>query len=398
MHPLTRTQCLCTAISCALLCASPPAQSRAVADPPGRAPADSATAAAALSDLQRRIAALAGRQQHELEQRDAANAALREAELAITGRRRRIDELRAQESAALRRRAALRSEATRVQSTLDAARAALAEDVRSAYVTRTDSGVIWLAGQTDAARLGRMATYAGYFARRRAADLDEIRARAAALDELTAQISRLTDRLRSLQADAEREIVGLERGREARAASLAALEHDLAGDAGELQALRRQASAEEALLAELSRVVADLPGAGRRGFADLRGRLAWPVAGRILGSPQESRVAQGAAARWSGVLIDAARGAKVRAPCRGRVVYADWLQGLGFLLIIAHDGDFMTLYGHAEVLYKSVGDEVVAGEVIAALRDTGAAPPQLYFEIREGRSPRDPRIWLEPMR
>jgi murein hydrolase activator len=92
-------------------------------------------------------------------------------------------------------------------------------------------------------------------------------------------------------------------------------------------------------------------------------------------------------------MIEAARGAKVRAPYFGRVVYADWLQGLGLLLIIGHSGGYMTLYGHAEVLYKSVGDWVAPGDVIAALSDANAAP-QLYFEIREGRKTVDPKAWL----
>jgi septal ring factor EnvC (AmiA/AmiB activator) len=94
-------------------------------------------------------------------------------------------------------------------------------------------------------------------------------------------------------------------------------------------------------------------------------------------------------------MIEAARGAKLRAPYFGRVVYADWLQGLGLLLIIGHSGGYMTLYGHAEVLYKSVGDPVVPGDVIAALSDTSAAP-QLYFEIRKGRKTLDPKAWLRP--
>jgi septal ring factor EnvC (AmiA/AmiB activator) len=84
----------------------------------------------------------------------------------------------------------------------------------------------------------------------------------------------------------------------------------------------------------------------------------------------------------------------VRAPYFGRVVYADWLQGLGLLLIIGHSGGFMTLYGHAEVLYKSVGDEVAPGDVIAAMPESGA-DPKLYFEIREGRKTVDPKAWLK---
>jgi septal ring factor EnvC (AmiA/AmiB activator) len=74
-------------------------------------------------------------------------------------------------------------------------------------------------------------------------------------------------------------------------------------------------------------------------------------------------------------------------------VYADWLQGLGLLLIIGHSGGYMTLYGHAEVLYKAVGDWVAPGDVVAALPDNGPEP-QLYFEIREGRKTVDPKAWL----
>jgi septal ring factor EnvC (AmiA/AmiB activator) len=93
-------------------------------------------------------------------------------------------------------------------------------------------------------------------------------------------------------------------------------------------------------------------------------------------------------------MIEAAHGAKVRAPFAGRVVYADWLQGMGMLLIIAHGGNYLTMYGHAEVLYKAVGDSVAPGDVIAGMSDAHGATPQLYFEIRQGRKPVDPRDWL----
>jgi septal ring factor EnvC (AmiA/AmiB activator) len=38
---------------------------------------------------------------------------------------------------------------------------------------------------------------------------------------------------------------------------------------------------------------------------------------------------------------------------------------------------------------------VAPGDVIAAVGDAGAVPPQLYFEIRDGRKPVDPKIWLK---
>jgi septal ring factor EnvC (AmiA/AmiB activator) len=123
--------------------------------------------------------------------------------------------------------------------------------------------------------------------------------------------------------------------------------------------------------------------------------LPWPVLGRVTARYQEQQSISSPGVRWNGEMIEAERGAKVRAPYFGRVVYADWLQGLGLLLIIGHSGGYMTLYGHAEVLYKSVGDWVAPGDVIAALSDGGAAAPQLYFEIRAGRKTVDPKTWLK---
>jgi septal ring factor EnvC (AmiA/AmiB activator) len=76
-------------------------------------------------------------------------------------------------------------------------------------------------------------------------------------------------------------------------------------------------------------------------------------------------------------------------------MYADWLQGLGLLIILGHNDGYLSLYGHAEVLYKSVGDWVAPGDVIAALSDADGAVPKLYFEIRQGRKPLDPKLWLK---
>jgi septal ring factor EnvC (AmiA/AmiB activator) len=46
-------------------------------------------------------------------------------------------------------------------------------------------------------------------------------------------------------------------------------------------------------------------------------------------------------------------------------------------------------------LYKSIGDPVAPGDVIAAMSDADGTPPQLYFEIRQGRKPEDPAEWLK---
>jgi murein hydrolase activator len=178
-------------------------------------------------------------------------------------------------------------------------------------------------------------------------------------------------------------------------AALAAVGEEVRSGHLELTRLKVEEQSVESLVADLTRVLKDFPVDTQQRFDQMRGKLPWPVAGRMTVRTQETRT-NGAptAVRWNGVLIETARGAKVRAPYFGRVVYADWLQGMGMLLIVAHSGNYLTLYGHAEVLYKSVGDWVAPGEPIAALSDAGGAAPALYFEIRDGRTPQDPKMWL----
>jgi murein hydrolase activator len=356
---------------------------------------DSVQAKAKLAEIRGRIAALTNRLHDELKERDARSARLREAEVGIAAMRRRLENLRSALVAAERRRGELRAEETQAQAVLDTERAALAMQVRTAYMIGRQERIKLLLNQSDPAAAGRMATLYGYFARARAQKIDEIRERVARVQDLVDQIQQTTERLQALRNDAGREMADLQHAREERAAALVEVTRQVSSGNEELARLKREEQAEEALVAELARVLEDFPVDIQDSFEEMRGRLPWPVQGRMTAKYQDSRSNSASGLRWNGVLIETARGAKVRAPYFGRVVYADWLQGLGLLLIIGHKGNYMTLYGHAEVLYKSVGDWVAPGDVIAGLGETGGAAPQLYFEIREGRAPKDPKVWLK---
>jgi septal ring factor EnvC (AmiA/AmiB activator) len=356
---------------------------------------DSVQAKAKLAEVRGRIAALTSRLRGDLKERDARSARLREAEVGIAATRRRLENLRSPELAADRRRGELRAEETQAHAALDAERAGLAAQARAAYMIGRQELVKLLLSQGDPAAAGRMAALYGYFARARAQKIDETRERVARVQDLVDQIHQTTERLEALRSDATREMADLQHAREERAAALAAVTIQVSSGNGELAQLRREEQAEEALVAELARVLQDFPLGTQDSFAEMRGRLPWPVQGRMTAKYEDSRANSASGLRWNGVLIETTAGAKVRAPYFGRVVYADWLQGLGLLLIIGHKGNYMTLYGHTEVLYKSVGDWVAPGDVIAGLGETGGAAPRLYFEIREGRTPKDPKGWLK---
>ena len=383
-----RFRVLWSAVLIAVLCASSPA----AVDPADSAHVDAAYAK--LAALRGRIAELTGRMASQLAQRDSLSARVRETELGLAAKRQRVEELHVAVLAAERHRSDLRAEQGRNLSALQAERASLASQARAAYMIGRQEELKLLLNQSNPASLGRTLTYYGYFAEQRSQKIKSIQSNEARLQQLVAQIEQQTQELQKLRDDATQEIAGLQHARAERTVAVAALTKKLESGNQELGNLKREEQAVESLVADLSRMMQDFPTDPSQSFDRMRGKLPWPVLGRVSARYQAPRENSGGV-RWNGVMIETERGAKVRAPFFGRVVYADWLQGLGLLMIVGHSGGYMTLYGHAEVLYKSVGDKVAPGDVIAALSDTEGAKPQLYFEIREGRKTVDPKLWLK---
>jgi septal ring factor EnvC (AmiA/AmiB activator) len=353
----------------------------------------SAQAKARLAAVRLAISELTQRLGRELKERDALDARLRDAELEITEKRRRLEDLRISEAAAERRRTQLRAQQTHDQDELAAERETLAAQMRAAYMIGREEQLKLLLNQNDPAALGRTLAYYEYFAQQRSSTIANIEADLARLQQLVGEIDEQSEKLKSLEDAVAHQVAALQSARADRADSMAAISRQLASGNQELSKLKHEEQAVESLVADLARVLQDFPTDPAQSFDQMRGRLPWPVPGRVSAHYQSPRADSSGNLRWNGVMITTPPGAKVRAPYFGRVVYADWLQGLGLLLIIAHSGGYMTLYGHAEVLYKAVGDSVAPGDIIAAMNDTGA-DVQLYFEIREGRKTVDPKAWL----
>ncbi len=96
-----------------------------------------------------------------------------------------------------------------------------------------------------------------------------------------------------------------------------------------------------------------------------------------------------------GIEYGAALGDEVHAVASGTVRYAGWFRGYGKMVILDHGEKFFTLYGHLEDVHVKVGDVAMEGVVLATVGETGSLEgPRLYFEVREGGTPRDPLDWL----
>ncbi|MGH8220007.1 MAG: murein hydrolase activator EnvC family protein [Steroidobacteraceae bacterium] len=264
--------------------------------------------------------------------------------------------------------------------------------MRAAYLIGRSEPLKLLLNQDDPARAGRMLAYYGYFGRARAGEIAQVEADVQRLDALDRKLAGEDERLAALEVERHDELGQLEQSSAARRTALASLKAESRTSTARLERLQRERSGLEDLLRGLKRAMQAQAPAAHGAFAHLRGRLSWPVSGHL-----EARFGQmrAGALKWDGELIDTQRGAQVRAVSDGRVIFADWLPGLGLLIIVDHGDGYLSLYGHNERLYEGVGTVVKAGEPIATAGDSGGSPrPALYFEIRKAGRPIDPRPWF----
>jgi len=115
----------------------------------------------------------------------------------------------------------------------------------------------------------------------------------------------------------------------------------------------------------------------------------WPTDGAVIAGYGKS------AKTRSGIDIGGKLGQSVRAASAGRVVYAgDGLPGYGHLLIVKHNNDFLSAYGHNDHLLAKDGDQVKAGQQIARMGEGPGRRPLLHFEIRLRGEPVNPLNYL----
>jgi murein DD-endopeptidase MepM/ murein hydrolase activator NlpD len=120
-------------------------------------------------------------------------------------------------------------------------------------------------------------------------------------------------------------------------------------------------------------------------------KFIWPVeGGKII-----SRFDSGTKGN-DGINIAMSEGEPIFASAGGTVVYAgNELRGYGNMVIIRHDGGFLTAYAHARSLAVKKGEKVKQSDLIAYVGSTGGVKiPQVHFAVRKGKTPVDPERYL----
>ncbi|MDN5923718.1 MAG: peptidoglycan DD-metalloendopeptidase family protein [Xanthomonadales bacterium] len=302
----------------------------------------------------------------------------------------------------------LETQRASLQAGLQQQRAALADLLRATYALGHGNDLRMLLGQwsrcdaahaastapsADAdscrsgaqalARIDRALAYSRYFQHDRIQRIQALLTKLNQLHQVEAAIHTEQAALQTTLDARRARVASLQQQRAAQATLLAQAEAQRQQQGKQLKSLQQDERSVQALIARLRDVFADLPRTlpGETPFAQLRGKLHWPLHGHMRTHNQ-------------GVLISSHAGSAVRAVAHGRVVYADWLRGYGMLLIIDQGDGWMSLYGGNEVLLREVGDWVDAGAEIATSGQGEAGHPGLYFGLRHHGQAVNPRPWL----
>lgn len=265
----------------------------------------------------------------------------------------------------------------------------LAAQVKAAYQVGGHDYTQLLLNQQDALKLERLLTYYQYFNNARIQQLQALKQTVSELEQL-ATVQQQARHEQSLRLDEltsqQQELLA---AKHAQQQSVAKLRQLLDEQKQQLVYLKDNEKSLQSTIAKLKTEAANrrLTYKGKK-----QGQLPWPVQGKVA---QKFGATQGGQTTASGILIQASNGQPVRAVADGQVIYADWLRGYGWVIVLDHGNGLMSLYGHNQSLLKSPGDVVRSGDHLALVGQSGGRDRSgLYFEIRQKGAAVDPLRWL----
>lgn len=310
----------------------------------------------------------------------------------LSEKAKQLEQQREQEQKKLKN---LNQERSQLQQKKNEQQQYVSEYANAAYRVGQTNQLQLLLNQQSPADVSRTLTYYQYFVVARSekiktylSTIQRLQALEPAIQATTLALSRKIEQLKQQHTQ-----IGL--AQKSRKVTLAKLESELSSSQKKLQKLTQDRKRLEAVVSRVSEYIGDIAaGSSGKSFDKLRGALPWPTRGRVVSSYGSSRVVN--RINWEGIMIEANAGNDVQAVHAGRVVFSDYLRGHGLLIILDHGAGFMTLYAHNESLYKELGEWVVAGDVIAAVGNSGGQQRNaLYFELRHNGKPTNPMKWLK---
>jgi septal ring factor EnvC (AmiA/AmiB activator) len=379
-----------------------------------------------LARVQEEIRSAEKRIQLTREQREQKEAELRQAELEIGSLKNNVGTVQKEVSGREERLHALQAEKAQRQQDRDRLLNLIKGDLQMAQRQGGQDHYKLLLNQEDPQALARLMKYYGYMQKARAGRIHSLNETVARLEAIEREEAESMQKLLALRGELQHKQSRLNAAQSQRSQAIRLLSAQIESEEEKIQRLRRDEQALQAVMervaresvareqkareqreAERRRRPAPQPSdsAGRKppeppppvaepkDFTPVpyQGRCPLPVAGGVRSKFGSARAG---GLRWNGIVVAANTGTPVRAILPGRVAFADYLRGYGFLIIVDHGRGLMSLYGQNQSLQKKAGQDVAGNEVIATVGDSGGSEADgLYFEIRVRGRPSDPTGW-----
>ncbi|MEE2900767.1 MAG: peptidoglycan DD-metalloendopeptidase family protein [Myxococcota bacterium] len=160
----------------------------------------------------------------------------------------------------------------------------------------------------------------------------------------------------------------------------------------------KQAAKQSEQLRKVIRGVIPAPPKLKGGFGAQRGRLPWPVVGRVeVSFGKQVDPDSGLIILHQGLDIRTPYGVAVSPVAEGRIEYAGKLDGLGSVVVISHEGRWHTVYGHLANIQVREGQFVRTKSILGTVSDRDSNKGAfLYFEIRDKQQAVNPIKWMSP--
>ncbi len=298
--------------------------------------------------------------------------------------------------------AGIRAEHARAQEILDERQAKLARTLRAMYVNGSANPLEVLLRTSNLREALTRFKYLGMLARNNERLFQDVRQQEVYLARTQAELTENLSEVSSTTFETQEERRRLTESRSLRQSTLKRVRDERGAHQKMIEDLALSEARLQGLLSQLQeRYEALLQSGGDQifrdvDFAQLRGRMPWPVLGRVIGSfgPQK-HARYGTVIFNSGIDIAAQVGEAVRAVAGGRVEYVSWLDGYGRTVIVNHGDGFYTVYAHLSEVIVLEKQVVEPGDLLGRVGDTGSLDgAKLHFEVRAAAQADDPMKWL----
>ena len=288
----------------------------------------------------------------------------------------------------------LQLQEAQLQHTTHAHQAALSKLMGATFAHYRKEKLQLLFEQQEWSSLSRQNQYYQYFYNARANQINELQNNLLKVKNLQAKIHDEKKEIQHLSQKLTQNQASLLEIKEKRHAVLEALSKKLATAQDSLSQLQQQEQHLSQVFKALQQKLPTIPSyvEPTQDFVNAKHTLKLPI--QVKGA-KLATLAHVTKSNAKKSYISAENGTPVNAIFGGRVVFAEWLRGLGLLIIVDHGNGYMSLYGNNQKLYKGLGDPVNQGEMIATVGQSGGhAEPGLYFEIRKDGEALDPSPWF----